>query len=431
MLVPLGLAVHKKSATQAFGLGWLSGFIANCGILYWLVPTFRAAEAGTLLGILCLALLSAYLALYFAFFSLGLNLFLKYFPNIFMPFAAAGLWTILEILRTHLLTGFPWCLLAYSQSKNLMLIQSASLIGAYGVGFLICLFNIALLCGILFGRKFGIWKWAVCLLPILFALGFGKWRLSQPEPVGDFLKIAILQGNIDQYKKWDEAYAREILETYQKLALEASKEKPDLILWPESALPYSITNPEMKNWLARLVRKTKTYHLVGCDEEIDGKRYNSAVLFNPKGEALDTYRKVHLVPFGEWIPFENLLSRWIKPLNALGGFSKGEPKIIQLADGRKLGVSICFETIFPNLAQKGADLLLNLTNDGWYLDTAAPYQHLAPNVFRAIEQKTPLVRAANTGISCWIDEKGRIQSLLPLNQRGVLTIRVNRGRIKG
>lgn len=196
------------------------------------------------------------------------------------------------------------------------------------------------------------------------------------------------------------------------------------MIWPETAAPGWIPNdPWLMEQLKRIVSPTKTFHLVGAVTS-QNKNYNSAFLFNPKGEILARYDKTHLVPFGEFVPMHNFLEKWIKVLNQLGGFDSGKETNLLTIKGLTLGTSICYEAIFPNLIRqqtlKGAEVLINITNDGWYLKTAALPQHFSMNIFRAIENRRTLIRCANTGISGVIKPSGVISKKSESNKQEIL-----------
>jgi apolipoprotein N-acyltransferase len=228
--------------------------------------------------------------------------------------------------------------------------------------------------------------------------------------------ITILQGNISQYRKWDDAYEKEILDTYKRLYKKAAAEEPDIIIWPETSLPAALnTNPQMKSYIKKL-SETGTgsaYNLIGAVENSRGRYYNSAYLVKPTGDILTPYRKLHLVPFGEFIPFRKFLSPFISVVNETGDFSSGDSYRLLKAGKVKIATGICFEDVFPRLTgkfiSKGANVYVNITNDGWYLKSAGAYQHFAHSVFRAVENRIYVIRAANTGISAIISPYGRIE----------------------
>jgi apolipoprotein N-acyltransferase len=323
-------------------------------------------------------------------------------------------WVVVEWLRSCFLGGFPWLTLACSQWQVPKHLPLAQLGGSYAVSFLIVLFNGTLFSALLaWGRKPG---QRLAPLPgglALLVLTVCSVRLWQrPQVVaGDPISMAIVQGNIDQYKKWDRAYVDEIMSIYSALTRDAAQHKPHLILWPETAVPGWVPNePEPTQWVSGLARATAVPLLVGAVTRETTGDFNAAFLVSSNGHWADIYRKVHLVPFGEFVPFRRLLSPFIRVLNDLGTFDAGPSAHVISTSGARLGVTICFEGFFPRLVRRftanGAQVLVNITNDGWYRDTAAPEQHFAPSVLRAVENRRWVVRAANTGYSGFISPRG-------------------------
>jgi apolipoprotein N-acyltransferase len=462
-LAPLIFVSRLSSLRQTFLWGWLSGTLAYLGILYWIIVTFRAAHLSIALSALCLLLLAAYLGLYWGAwccllviprgFSQGIHVppTTAFGGDVITALYGAAAWVALEYLRTYLFSGFPWALLADSQVRHLPLIQIASITGAYGVSFVVMLVNLTIAAYFhrrhpritLSGNHHAAtasdgWPHATAGMTTLIVLSsylFGLQRLHRPlaSPSSRPVRVALLQGNIDQYKKWDKSYVLEIQKTYEALTTQTLTFKPDLIVWPETSVPgYLLQEPSLKTWLRALVRKSKTSHLVGSPAMYNERAYNSAFSITPEGDIDGEYAKQHLVPFGEIVPWSNVLGRFIRVLNELGGFAAGErsPVLAVAAGGRlcRVGVNICYEAIFPNLVRQsvlaGAEIIANLTNDGWYMRTAAPYQHLAPNILRAVENDRWVIRANNTGVTALIDPSGRVRHASPIFQRGLVLGRV-------
>jgi len=420
-LVPCLIFVNKTK--RGFIPGLAVGIISYIGILYWIVPTFIVAGESLLLGILCLFLLSAYLGLYFAFFFYTVAkkknslLDIIFFPS---------LWVGLEYIRTHLLTGFPWALLAYTQWRNLPLIQLSAITGPYGVSFYICMINYFIsdlyyrfrysLLPAKEYRKRLFFNLSTMLITTLLIFGYGTIKINEKvtNHKGRVVEIAILQGNIDQYKKWDAEYKNEIISTYTQLCCNLWKK--DLIIWPESAIPgYLRYEPELYKWMQKITYITSSYHLVGSvdHDSKTGKIYNTAFLISPDGKILKRYDKLHLVLFGETVPLKPILSKIFTTLNEFGEITPGsEYAVFRENEKFSFSAPICFESIFPSLIRKfrknGAEVIINITNDAWFLKTAAPLQHFVNNVFRAIENRCYVICSANTGISGIVDKYGRI-----------------------
>jgi apolipoprotein N-acyltransferase len=235
--------------------------------------------------------------------------------------------------------------------------------------------------------------------------------------------------NVDQYKKWNQQYENEILAGCRELVIKAENSNPDLIVWPETSLPYLFDeNRQMRQWLRDTLALGKAYHLIGSVAYEGKKCFNSAFLINSDKWLTARYDKAHLLPFGEIIPFEKYIVKFVKPLEKLGGFTPGTKSEPLRVGIHRFGAMICYESIFPEItreyARQNVDMLVNITNDAWFLKTSAPYQHFAMNVFRAVESKIPVIRCANTGISAYIDASGRIVQESVLFDKGVLQISV-------
>lgn len=429
-LVPLLAATEGTRALRAFEAG------TACGTAFALVHlwglTVAMADFGGIarpLTVLLLLPLAAYVGTYVGAFAAGWAWSARLPPVGRLLFAAA-LWAALEYARTHLLTGFPWGFLAYTQYRNIPLIQVAAWTGMYGVSFLVALVNAAL--GLLILHRRAPATVARLLLVTLGAFGvaLGLSRLGHPEPNGLLLRLAIVQGNIPQNIKWRPAWRLRTIGTYGRLTMEAAQVGPTLIVWPETALPFVITgDPQIQEWLGQLARDAGTFLLVGSPDLAAGRpgRYtNSAFVISPEGRIAGRYDKIHLVPFGEYVPFPPL--RFLADRlaqGAIGDFVPGAEPTVLAAPNFRFGVTISYEVYFPQEVRqfilRGAEFLVNITNDAWYGRTAAAYQHLAMAVFRAVENQTYLVRAANTGVSAIIAPDGRILDRSAIFTEAVLT----------
>lgn len=423
--VPLFMAVQGKSKPKAFLLTYFSGVIFWLGTIYWLTNVTVAGYV----------VLSLYLALYFGIFGFFISFYSILNTRYSILFISA-FWVVLEYLRGHLLTGFPWALLGYSQYKNLPIIQIADITGAYGVSFLVMMGNVLIYrvtgYGVRGKRERQKNLTAVFLLLCVLVYGYYKiYFLSRiPYPVSRTpIKVSLIQPNIPQELKWNTAAKEDIIKKYFRMTQEALKDSPDLIIWPESAVQdYLVIEKEGYANAGYLVDFTQEINkplllgMVGLDSQ---NFYNSAVLFSQDGEIVQRYDKLHLVPFGEYIPLRAALP-FLEVVVPIGDFTAGREYVVfetsnalsgtgQKPETRnKFSVLICFEDVLPNLARnfvkKGAGFLVNITNDAWFGDTPEPYQHLAASVFRAVENRVSVVRAANTGVSCFISPQGDIYS---------------------
>ena len=411
--VPLFLALRDKSRLQSFLLSYLTGIVFWSITIYWLIHV-------TLLGQILLIL---YLSLYFGIFGLLISKLLTIDYRLLTLLFIPSLWVLLEYLRAHLLTGFGWALLGYSQYLNLPVIQIADIFGAYGVSFLVMMGNVAayrLVVTRAQGHKstrkeikYGI----AVLICIFIVLGYGYFKLYEPRlpavEAGTTFNVSVIQGNIPQELKWTPGAEGFILDRYLGLSQEAAKDRPDLIIWPEASVPGFLGEDE---WVFKAIfEKTKSIGipiLTGTVVREEDKYYNSALLIDKQGNLTGRYDKLHLVPFGEYIPLKNTF-KFLETIVPIGDFTPGKEYVLFKLSA-KFAVLICFEDTIPELSRgfvkKGADFLVNITNDGWFGRSSAPYQHLSASVFRAVENRVPVARAANTGVSCFIDSRGRIIS---------------------
>jgi apolipoprotein N-acyltransferase len=420
-LVPLFYSMEEKRPFHAFILGFLTGFISYIGILYWIIVAVHSyGSVPLILSTFILLLLVIYLSVFTGAFTF-LTQLIRTRSGLQTILFAPLLWVALEYLRSFFLTGFPWANLSYTQYLNLPFIQMADITGSYGLSFVILLVN-ATFFGVLRQwpkKTFPIREVVITAVILLGLLVYGYVRMravDQQVTHQPSLKVGLAQGNIDQSIKWDESFQKETLRIYEKLSLRLAQEKPDLIIWPETATPFFFQEAqEYQPMILNIPKKTNAFLLFGSPSYkiVKGKvnYYNSAYLVSPSGEFMGRYDKIHLVPYGEYVPLGEIL-----PLGSLGegigNFKSG--KVIfnfSLPQGQ-FGVLICFEIIFPNLCRKfvkkGANFLVTITNDAWFKRTSAPYQHFSIAIFRAVENRVFIARAANTGISGFIDPKGKI-----------------------
>jgi apolipoprotein N-acyltransferase len=427
--VPLFSTFREKNAFQLFKICFVFGLFFHALLGYWL----------NYVNVLGFLLLTTYLSLFFGLFGYFCGSF--FFSDKMRSAVYVGaIWVLLEYARGFLFGGFPWALLSYTQWKNLPFIQAADIIGAHGISFFVLWANVMVYRS-LAGRRD--WKTPLTLLAVLSCLwGYGLGCLHAREAhyltegPKALVGVSVVQGNIPQEEKWDSKIKNIIFEKYKRLTLMAAMEKPDLIVWPETSFPGFLEDEAvMATHLRALVRQSKTRLLVGAptlgDLEKSLQFYNSAILFAPNGEELGRYSKVHLVPFGEYVPFEPLFGL-IRHFVSIGHFSPGAEQTIfsivtenqKIRVAAKFGVLICYEDIFPGLVRQlclnGADFLVNITNDAWFGKSSAPYQHAQASVFRAVENRVPIVRSTNTGFSCFISAEGRVTSSVQKDGREIM-----------
>ncbi len=437
--VPLLVAMSRKEPGAAFKLGFVSGLVAYGGILYWLnIVMMTYGKLPWPVSFSLYVLLSAYLALYtgaVGYFTRRGEL-ARISPLVSFPL----LWVGLEYVRSVALTGFPWASLGYSQYRTLPLIQIADITGVYGLSVLIAFANVVIY-RIVRGmarKEGGEYPVGSALLLVLLlgaTLGYGFYRLKAPER-GEPLKVALAQGNIPQDVKWDPAFQEATIAVYEKLSRQACAGGCDLLVWPESAIPFYLqTDLKYAARIKLLASELKSCLVTGSPAfEMEGQktRYlNSAFLLAPDGEVLGRSDKMHLVPFGEYVPLAKLLPFVSKIVAGIGDFSPGAA-LTPLDTGKgKIGVLVCFEGIFPELSRAyvraGSRLLVNITNDAWFGFSSAPYQHLSMAVFRAVENRVSLIRAANTGITAIVDSRGHVRGMTQIFKETFLTGEVRLG----
>jgi apolipoprotein N-acyltransferase len=343
---------------------------------------------------------------------------------------APFLWVTLEFARTHLpIIGFPWNLTGYAASGNLALVQLAAVTGVFGLSLLIAAFNSMLACAIWRRSRKMIAATGVAAV-VLIVIGVAGPRLV---PAAQARYVAhLVQTNFPQSEHypadWMVTHAGE-LEQLERISVDAGRREPGLIVWPEVPAPFSAEDVKFQNVEKEITRQSGDYLLIGVvdwrigpDRQWDAS--NSAVLFNPAGERVYAYDKIHLVPFGEYVP----LRQWIKFAGRLtadiSDFTPGKKYVVGSVPGGKFGTFICYEAIFPseirNFVKNGAGLLVNISNDGWFGRSAAPSQHLMMARVRAVENRRWLLRDTNNGYTVSADPYGRIVARMPTDQRGQL-----------
>jgi apolipoprotein N-acyltransferase len=417
LIFPLGLillALRSESPRKAFTWGWAAGSIAYGASLYWvIIPVHTYGGLPLFLALPCPILLGMYLGLY-----TGLFCWLMKRTASFLPWPLAGLlagssWALLELTRGTILTGFPWQVLPSALSPWPWTIQSVSLIGVYGLAGLIVLL-VAWPC---FGR-FRPVPILTSLLLLLLTAAFGLIRSVEVPDFAGTISASIVQGNIDQTLKWSPEYQKETVDQYLGLTYDTiEKYGPDLVVWPETALPFYFQEQnELSETIRRFIREQGIRLVTGApgytQESTDYIYHNRAFLVDRNGTTTAFYDKEHLVPFGEYVPLRRYLPFLGKLVEGAGDFAPGQNKEPLTADDIALGILICYEAVFPEHAQRrvkqGANILVNMSNDAWFGTSSAPRQHLDLAVLRAVEQNRCLIRSTNTGISALIDYRGEI-----------------------
>ena len=421
-LIPLFFALHNKSAKQSFVLGLLGGIAFNAILIYW-IPAVPAHYGSLSIGmsLLVYAVFVFYLALFWALFCWSFAQIKKTFPR-FIFLLAPFLWVGFEYILTHLLTGFPWGLLGYTQHNNLWFLQLASLTGIYGLSFILVLFQSLFVYSITYRRRA---PFFLALLLVVL-LHFAGWSIMKNHPPGkDSFQAAVIQGNVSSEIAWDQIsyfQIKDIFDQHLGLTSEAAKQGARLVIWPEFTVPlcFSCSHgiyPELKKELLRFARNYGVTLVFGTIETAISQQrqryYSTAICLQPN-LSMTQYHKMHLVPFGEYTPYKNIFFFIEKMTRAIGELSAGETFVLHSFEEKKFGTPICYEIIFPDLVRKfvkkGGDFLVTITNDSWYGTSSAPYQHFAMAAVRAVENRRFLLRAATTGVSGIIDPYGRVLS---------------------
>lgn len=433
-LAPLCVAVARGAARPAprgprpFLLGLVTGLVAFAGTVSWtsdVLAIFGGLNAA--LAWALAALLIAYLAVYPALFSLTLTTAVARAGTPALALAPI-LWVGTEWLRGTLFTGFPWVLLGYSQSDVVAPLQVASVVGIYGLSGLVACPSaaLALLLVPAPGRRRARLGAAVVLLALPAAGAvWGAARVSRQALLdGPVARVALVQGNVPQGQKWDPAYRGEILSRYLSLTRSVATQDVDLVVWPESSTPFVFGRDGIETEVMRAgIVEARVPVVFGSDEVLGPTEfYNSAFVMDATGEIRGSYRKMQLVPFGEYIPVRWLLFFASPLVEGFSDFSAGQTLTLLPVAGHRLSVAVCYEAVFPGLSrqavQQGSQLLATITNDAWYGTSAAPYQHFQQARVRAVETGRYLVRAANTGISGVVDPYGRVVVQSPLFETG-------------
>jgi apolipoprotein N-acyltransferase len=452
-------AAFGKTRSQAFRIGYVAGLAHYLTLLYWLllIPyRWHGIPLGPAAGWLAL---STFLALFPATWvwfvapahgrsgladaseqperSAGLQpgpLPSSWLRRTVWALSGAAIWVALEMLVTRIFGGFPWALLGVSQYSMVPLIQLASLAGVYGISFIVAWLSLSVVSAALSlirrptARSAWLAEVFLPLLAVAVLFNLGLRQLRQEPTSSRTLKITLIQPSVPQTVIWDPDQGAVRFRDVLQLTEQALTNQTDLLIWPESAIPTPLRfDPEVGGALTNLALQHGVWMIVGADDadpapgatNLHGaKWFNSSFLISPRGELVQSYRKRNLVMFGEYIPLQHALPflGWFTPVDT--GFTPGEGAVpFELKElGCQTAVMICFEDIFPQIGRsdvgQGTDFLVNITNDGWFGQGAAQWQQAASAVFRTVENRVPLVRCTNNGLTCWVDAFGRMQDVL-------------------
>ena len=432
-LIPLFFVLSRSRPGQAFRYGLVAGLGFYALLLYW-VPAVPAhfGDMSVSLSLLVYFALILFLALFWASFGFAFAKFRASFPR-GAYLAAPFLWVAFEYAITHVLTGFPWGLLGYSQYRNTPFIQLAAWTGVYGLSFVLILLQSTFVLAMTRRVKTPFFS-ALALLAAIHAAGALAMRSTVSG--GTPFKASVIQGNTSSDIHWDAIPAEEIMAIFRAhmdLTRRACDEGARLVVWPEFTVPLCFSCPggiyrTFNNELTTFVREKSCTLLLGTNETSGPPErelyFNTALCLHPDGSS-SRYAKMHLVPFGEYTPYAKVFFFIEKVTHSIGDITAGRQHVLHEHAGLRFGSPICYEIIFPDLvrrfADQGADFLVTITNDGWYGRTSAPCQHFAIAVFRAVENRRFLLRAATTGVSGIIDPRGRVLAESPIMTTAVLT----------
>ena len=416
---------------QGFFLGYACGILWYAGTCYWIFDTMRQyGGLSTPMALLALFLFCCYLGLYHGFFGLLMCLLVRGRDYRRALVAAPFVWVAVELARTRI-TGYPWNLLGTAQVDNIALSRIATATGVYGISFEIVLVNVGLAAAFLIPRQK---RGAMLAAALAAAAVLQAGRLVEAPPARADHAALLVQQNIPVSADWTPSYFQHTVTDLTNLTLKSAQSNPDtkidLVVWPESPAPFFTNDPRFRSPVSDLARRLHVPIVTGsigsdaATPNADAPVFNSAALITPTGEWIARYDKVHLVPFGEYLPFPSLFSFAGGLTKEVGAFERGASRRPFTAEGKQLGAFICYESVFPDevrqFANNGAQVFLNISNDGWYGDSGAYAQHLNQTRMRAIENDRWLLSATDTGVTAAIDPWGRIAARVPRKQRTAL-----------
>jgi apolipoprotein N-acyltransferase len=431
-----GIKLLPASPAQAFLLGYACGILWYAGTCYWIYSVMHQyGGVTTPAGIGILILFCLYLAIYHGVFGLLLSLLAGSTPvNLRAFLLSPVLWVAVELARTRI-TGFPWGLLGTTQVDNIPLARVASVTGVYGLSFEIMLVNAAFAAAYLVQREK---RKRLALATAIAAVILQAGSLVPAPAIPTDHNAVLVQANVPilEGSDWTKAYFNETLRslTETSLDLPGGSPHPDLIVWPENPAPFYTSDPLFRDAVSNVARRSNAWLLAGsigirnasATPAQPTEIYNSASLISPNGEWVSRYDKTHLVPFGEYVPFKQIFSFAGGLTKEVGDFSRGTSRAPLDAGSTKLGTFICYESIFPDeirqFANNGAQVLVNISNDGWYGDSGAYAQHLKQSRMRAVENDRWLLLDTNTGLTAVIDPIGRIVASAPRKTRTTLRV---------
>jgi len=381
--------------SRAFALGVTAGIAYFGGTVYWTGTTIRTfGGLSWPVAVLAAALLVIYLALFPGLFALAMaRLASRFGPRAVL--LAPAVWVSTELGRTYFWSGFPWLLLGYSQTSVLPIAQLASIVGVFGLSAVVALGASSLAFFVISRSRDAVVSFVVVGVGIGLGAMWGEHRVQEGSLTreGRMVHVALVQGNIPQDEKWDASHASQIFETYLRMTGEAARQGAELVIWPESSTPFYFEEDRPSGDRIRaLVRQTGITLLFGSDQMEHSKPplyFNSAFMIRRDGSTSGVYRKMHLVPFGEYVPLKRLLFFVDRLVESAGDFTPGRSMVMLPTTFGTVSTAICYEIVYPDLVRSsvvaGSQLLTTITNDAWYGYSSAPYQHFVQATMRSIE----------------------------------------------
>ncbi len=429
-----GRSLRPFTLWQGFLIAWASGLIWYLGTCYWVFPVMVGYGGlnAFVAGLITLAAGFA-MGLHHAVFGLLVVLMARRstLGNRRPLLLAPVFWVAIELFRDRV-SGFPWNLLGYSQVDNIPFARIAQLTGVYGLSFAVMLVNCAFVAAMLLTGKR---RTNLLISAAAAAIALQIGIFAKPEAFATTQEAVLVQQNISLDQDWKPPVFDQTLSSLAQISVSASPRhapgSPGLIIWPESPAPFFIADPKLQHWLTAMSQDTGSYLVIGSlgqslDVHGEPQLSNSALIMDPQGHAIGRYDKVHLVPFGEYVPFHDLLGFVSKLTREVGNFSRGTERKVFDLNGTRAGVLICYESVFPNEVREftanGAQVLINISDDLWYGETGAPFQHLQMARMRAVENHRWLLLATNNGTTASIDPFGRIVKQAERNVRTALVV---------
>lgn len=435
-----GRSLRPFTLRQGFLIAWFSGIVWYLGTCYWIYPVMNGY--GNLNAFVAVLITIAYgllMGLHHGLFGMLVVLMARRstLGNRKPLFMAPFFWVAIEFLRDRGI-GQPWLPLGGSQIDNIPFARIAEFTGVYGLSFAVMLVNCAFVAAfLLFGRR----RKNLLVSAVAAAIALQMGIFAKADPFYANREAVLVQENVPvlDAAQWTPRFYDQTIGGLAQISVQTLKsnptpqEGPGLIVWPESPAPFFINDPRLQPWLATIARDTNSYLIVGSVGVIEtqgaqgqAQLLNSALVVDPSGNAIGRYDKIHLVPFGEYVPFKELLFFAGKLTREVGDFARGTERRVFDLSGTKFAVVICYESIFPDEVRQfvanGAQVLINISNDGWYGETGAPFQHMQMARMRAIENHRWLLICTNSGVTASIDPYGRVVKKAERNVRTAMNV---------